>query len=194
MQQHIAVARAVARDVSGEEDEDAAELKEGDEAADEDVVQEAIGYPSGFANDVADTVDYMLLLCAFNVYYYNGTYRNQVKVSDDHPGDVEDEMLARWSHGNMSRGKAKTRSNAKVNTVDRMNFGRALGTMPPAFKEGASERIAQLVEVLSELEDWNEEAATELADRLMEFDDDMCAPCPTPASPSARSHPPPQQV
>jgi len=181
LQQHIAVAGAVARRVGGE-DEGGAELDEGEEA-DEEVVQEAIEYPSGFAGDVADTVDSMLLLCAFKIYYYNGTYRNQVKVSDDDPGDVEEEMLARWSLGNMGRGKARARSHPKVETVDRMNFGRALGTMPPAFKEGASERIAQLVEMLSELTDWNEDAATELADRLVEFDDDMCAPCSTPASP-----------
>ena len=193
LQQHIAAARAVARHVGGEEDEGGTELEEGEEA-DEDVVQEAIGYPSGFASDVADTVDYLLLLCAFKIYYYNGTYRDQVKVSDDDPGDVEQEMLARWSLGKMGRGKAKARSRPMVEAVDRMNFGRALGLMPPAFKEGVSERIAQLAEMLSELTDWNEDAATELADRLVEFDDDMCAHSHTSRPAHSLIQSPPQQV
>ena len=49
---------------------------------------------------------------------------------------------------------------------------------------------------MSELTAWNEDAATELADCLVEFDDDMCAPCRThtatrltPPTPSSNRHP-----
>ena len=175
LQEHIAVARRIGEKV--DDNGDGTEERDNDagETVTDEMVAAAISDPLAFSGDVAVTVDSMMLLCAFNVYYYNGTVRGEVKPEGSSI-DAEDELLARWREGKVGRSKAGTRVHPKGELVDRVNYGRsALGNMPPEFKEDASERVVQLLQLLDGLKDeWGESgtAATELADALIAFDDD----------------------
>ena len=83
------VLREIVRRLDGESDAESDSL-------DSEAVDEAMRDLEGFAIELMETIDYLLLLNAFKVYFYNPSYRDDVKAEGSSE-DAEEELLARWS-------------------------------------------------------------------------------------------------
>ena len=103
------------------------------------------------AEDIRATVDLMLLANAYAVYFYNETFRSEVKPEGE-SADGEEELMARWSFGKAGRGKAGTRTHPKVGSVDRANYWRSLGTYADVDKQEIDQQIIELVADITALE------------------------------------------
>ena len=159
-------ARSEAEDEEEEEEETALDLS--DEKA-----MTLLEDRSEFTADLKVTVEHILLANAFAIYYFNPTFRVEVKATAS--GDAEEELLARWMDGRVGKGKAQTRTQPKSKMVDRNNFWRSLGTFPDKDKEELTLKVIALFDHIStlELSDGGVEDMSELADRLVTFRDDM---------------------
>lgn len=128
---------------------------------------------SQFAADLKDTIDQILLANAFAIYYFNSTFRAEVKAPES--SDAEEELLARWMEGRVGKGKAQTRTQPKSRTVDRNNYWRSLGTFPDKDKEAITLKVIDLFNHISNLElsSGDVEDMDKLVDELVTFRDDM---------------------
>ena len=159
---------------------DGADMSEDETAPlpEEEVIDEALDDVADFILGVRETMDSLLLLCAYNVYVFNPGYRDDVKAAGSSV-DVEDELLARWKLGKEGRGKQRVRLHPKSHTIDRVNYGRtAMGTMSDSMKEEVTSRIAEILDLFTTLEGMQEsdeelgQVAQELADELVLFEGD----------------------
>lgn len=172
LREQIGILRAIASQSDG------TDLGEEDHFPDEDVIEEALHDMADFVTDIRQTVDNMLLLIAFRIFFHNPSYRDDVKPAGSSV-DVDDELMARWKHGKVGRGKAQNRLHPKSQVIDRVNFGRSMGTMADSMKEEVSSRIADLLELFTTLERMHDssgelgQTSKELADELLLLDGDF---------------------
>ena len=173
LREQYTVLRAIARRWDGED----MSADENAPLPDGEVIDEALGDVAEFISGVGETMDNLLLLCAYQIYAFNPGSRDDVKSADGSL-DVDDELLARWRLGKEGRGKERVRLHPKSHTIDRVNYGRSMGTMSDSMKEEVTSRVVEIFDLFNTMEGMQEsdeelgEVAQELADELVLFEGD----------------------
>ena len=173
LREQYTVLRAVARRWDGNDMSEDENLP----LPEEEAINEALDDMADFVMGVRKTMDSLLLLCAYKIYVFNPSYRDDVKAVGSSV-DVDDELLARWRLGKEGRGKERARLHPRSHTIDRVNYGRSMGTMSDNMKEEISSRIVEILGMFAALEGMQVndeelgEAAQELSDELVLFEGD----------------------